>query len=47
MFNIKDYLEIIIPTYNRKKDLENALKQFLSPDSPVRSCLITILQKVA
>lgn len=47
MFNIKDYLEIIIPTYNRKKDLENALKQFLSPDSPVRSCLITILDNAS
>lgn len=40
---MKDKLEIIIPTYNRVKNLTQTLDQLLAETSPVKNCLITIL----
>ncbi len=40
---MNDMLEIIIPTYNRKQHIIRTLTQLTAPDSPVRTCKITIL----
>lgn len=42
-FQIEKQLEIIIPTYNRKEHLLRTLSQLTAPQSPVRHCLITVL----
>ena len=41
--NIKEKLEIVIITYNRKDNLENTLEQILSENSPVKNLDITVL----
>ena len=41
--NLQDKLEILIPTFNRKKLLEKTLEQLLDQDSPVKDLQITIL----
>ncbi len=41
--DITETLEILIPSYNRCKDLSSSLQQLLANDSPVRTCRITIL----
>ena len=38
---IEEKLEIVLITYNRYKDLENTLKQFLN--GPFSECMFTIL----
>lgn len=43
MKNLKDELEIMIPTFNRCKDLKNTLQQLLDEQSPVKSISITVL----
>lgn len=40
---MKNKLEIIIPTFNRQKNLKESLEQFLAENSPVKECKITIL----
>ena len=42
-FNLNDILEIILITYNRKKYLENTLKQIFTSNSPLSGLDITIL----
>ena len=42
-FNLKDTLEIILITYNRKEYLENTLKQIFASSSPLSGLDITIL----
>ncbi len=41
--SIKDKLEIIIVTYNRKVSLEGTLSQLFAPESPVKDLDITVL----
>lgn len=40
---LKDKLEIIIITYNRKKYLQRTLEKLLEENSPVKNCQITVL----
>ena len=40
---LKEQLEILLPTYNRKKHLLRTLTQLTAPESPVRSCSLTVL----
>ena len=46
-FKIEENLEILIPTYNRKKFIQMTLKSLLSQDSPVRFCSITVLDNAS
>lgn len=41
--NVNRYLEIIIPTYNRKEHLTRTLTQLTAPESPVKDVAITVL----
>ena len=41
--SLKDKLEIFLITFNRKKNLENTLRELFAEDSPVRDLDITIL----
>ncbi|MBP5617076.1 MAG: glycosyltransferase family 2 protein [Elusimicrobiaceae bacterium] len=45
--NIELKLEIFIPTYNRKAQLENTLIQLVAPESPVKNCSITVLDNAS
>ena len=45
--NIEKTLEILIPTYNRQKDLLHSLQQLLHRNSPVRNCRITVLDNAS
>jgi glycosyltransferase involved in cell wall biosynthesis len=40
---IKDILEIILITYNRRDSLEKTLQQIFSPESPIKDLQITVL----
>lgn len=42
MMSVKDKLQIIIVTYNRKKYLKETLSQFLAVSSPLKDCDIII-----
>ena len=44
---LNQQLEIIIPTYNRKPYLQHTLAQLLAPQSPVRTCTITVLDNAS
>lgn len=44
---MKDMLEIIIPTYNRKVHIERMLTQLTSDDSPVKDCSITVVDNAS
>ena len=44
---IDDKLEIIIPTFNRKKYLEQTLNQLLAEESPIKNYPITILNNAS
>ena len=44
---LQDQLEILIPTYNRREHLQRTLTQLTAPESPVRSCSITILDNAS
>lgn len=46
-FEIEKYLEIFLPTYNRKRFLANTLAQLTAPESPVRNCRMTILNNAS
>ena len=47
IFQLEKYLEIIIPTYNRKEHLLRTLTQLTAPQSPVRRCSITVLDNAS
>lgn len=44
---MKDILEILIPTYNRKTHIKRTLSQLIAKDSPVRECKITVLDNAS
>lgn len=44
---MKDILEILIPTYNRKQHIERTLKQLIAENSPVKDCQITVLDNAS
>lgn len=44
---LKEQLEILLPTYNRKKHLLRTLTQLTAPESPVRSCSLTVLDNAS
>ena len=44
---MKNILEIIIPTFNRKQHIERTLKQLLAENSPVRDCSITVVDNAS
>ncbi len=44
---MKNTLEIIIPTYNRKPHIERTLKQLLAENSPVKDCQITVVNNAS
>jgi len=44
---LESQLEIIIPTYNRKANLEHTLVQLTAPESPVRNCSIMVLDNAS
>lgn len=44
---MKNTLEIIIPTYNRKPHIKRTLTQLTAKDSPVRDCQITVLDNAS
>ena len=44
---MKDLLEIIIPTYNRKVHIERTLLQLTAANSPVKDCQITVLDNAS
>ena len=45
--SLSDQLELILPTYNRREHLQRTLTQLTAPESPVRSCSITILDNAS
>ena len=45
--NLKDYLEIIIVTYNRKTYLQNTFNQIFAKSSPIKDLSITILNNLS
>ena len=45
--NIKDILEILIPTYNRKVHIRRTLTQLTAKNSPVKDCQITVLDNAS
>lgn len=45
--NLAERLEIIIPTYNRKEYLRSTLAALTAPDSPVKTCSITVLDNAS
>lgn len=45
--NLKDILEIILVTYNRKKYLQHTLEQLFAENSPIKNCDITILDNAS
>ena len=47
MSRLSDYLEILIPTYNRKPHITRTLTQLTAPESPVRTCSITVLDNAS
>lgn len=44
---IKNFLEIFLPTYNRKRFLSHTLEQLTASESPVRNCQVTILDNAS
>lgn len=44
---LKEQLEIFLPTYNRNKHLLRTLTQLTAPESPVRSCSLTVLDNAS
>lgn len=44
---IEKQLEILIPTYNRKPHITRTLTQLTAPESPVRTCSITVLDNAS
>ena len=44
---IESQLEILIPTYNRKPHIFRTLTQLIAPESPVRTCPITVLDNAS
>ncbi len=44
---MKDILEILIPTYNRKPHIKRTLSQLIAKDSPVKNCQITVLDNAS
>lgn len=44
---IQEQLELILPTYNRKEHLKRTLSQLTAADSPVKNCLITVLNNAS
>lgn len=44
---LQEQLELLLPTYNRREHLLRTLTQLTAPESPVRSCSITILDNAS
>ena len=44
---IKNILQILIPTYNRKPYIKHTLEQLTAPNSPVKDCSITVLDNAS
>ena len=44
---LSEQLELFLPTYNRREHLERTLSQLTAPESPVRSCMLTILDNAS
>lgn len=44
---IKNILQILIPTYNRKPYIKHTLEQLTAPNSPVKGCSITVLDNAS
>ncbi len=44
---IKNILQILIPTYNRKPYIKHTLEQLTALDSPVKNCSITVLDNAS
>lgn len=42
-FNVKENLELFLPTFNRREHLAHTLEQLTAENSPVRACRLTIL----
>ncbi len=47
IFKIQEQLEILIPTYNRKPHITRTLGQLTAPESPVRTCSVTVLDNAS
>ena len=45
--NSSNQLEILIPTYNRKPYIKHTLEQLTAPNSPVKTCSITVLDNAS
>lgn len=43
MDEVRDILQVVLITYNRKQALARTLERVASPDSPIRGCDITVL----